>query len=277
MATRRALVLGGGGLADIAWEIGVLHGLAGAGLEVTDADFVVGTSAGATVAVQTGSGIPLQTWFDRQVEPASQNEELRPRGMSIAELWATMLRLLEEYPDPAERRRRVCALALDADTVPEPIRRAVVAGRLAGCGWPERATAIVAADAASGEREVFEAASGVDIIDAVAASSAVPGVWPPVTIGKSRYVDGGIYSSCNADLAAGFDRVLVLAPMADGELAGQVELVSRTGRVEVVVPDEESRAAFGADPLDPAVRSPAARAGFAQGQRSAAAGEWWRS
>jgi NTE family protein len=254
-----------------------VHGLAGAGLEVTDADFVVGTSAGATVAVQTGSGIPLQTWFDRQVEPASQNEELRPRGMSIAELWATMLRLLEEYPDPAERRRRVCALALDADTVPEPIRRAVVAGRLAGCGWPERATAIVAADAASGEREVFEAASGVDIIDAVAASSAVPGVWPPVTIGKSRYVDGGIYSSCNADLAAGFDRVLVLAPMADGELAGQVELVSRTGRVEVVVPDEESRAAFGADPLDPAVRSPAARAGFAQGQRSAAAGEWWRS
>jgi NTE family protein len=97
-----------------------------------------------------------------------------------------------------------------------------------------------------------------------------------VTIGDSRYVDGGVYSSCNADLAAGSERVLVLAPMADGEMPVQVELLTRDGRVEVLSPDADSLAAFGSNPLDPAVRSPAGRAGYSQGQRSAAAiADWW--
>jgi NTE family protein len=275
MATGRALVLGGGGLAGIAWHTGVLHGMADVGLDVTGADAIVGTSAGATVAAQISSGRPLETWFRNQVEPSFQNEEKRP-GISVVELWETMLRLLEEFPDPIERRRRVCALALEADTVPEPTRRAVVAGRLVGCEWSDRKVAIVAVDAADGDRAVFDAGSGVELVDAVAASSAVPGIWPPVTIGDSRYVDGGVYSSCNADLAAGSERVLVLAPMADGEMPVQVELLTRDGRVEVLSPDADSLAAFGSNPLDPAVRSPAGRAGYSQGQRSAAAiADWW--
>jgi NTE family protein len=211
----------------------------------------------------------------RPVEPSFQNEEKR-LGISVVELWETMLRLLEEFPDPTERRRRVCALALEADTVPEPIRRAVVAGRLVGCEWSDRKVAIVAVDAAGGERTVSDAGSGVGLVDAVAASSAVPGVWPPVTIGDSRSVDGGVYSSCNADLAVGSERVLVLAPMADGEMSAQVELLTRNGRVEVLSPDADSLAAFGSNPLDPAVRAPAGRAGYSQGQRSAAAiAHWW--
>jgi NTE family protein len=270
------LVLGGGGLAGIAWHTGLLQGMAEAGLVVSGADLVVGTSAGATVAVQIGSGVPLGTWFRRQVDPSAQNEELRPVGMSTVEVWTTMLRLLEEFPDPAERRREVGAIALAADTVPEPIRRGVVAGRLSGAGWPDRPTAIVAADASSGDRVVFDAGSGVDVVDAVAASCAVPGVWPPVTIGDARYVDGGTYSLCNADLAAGFDRVLVLAPMADGELDAQVGLLGGGRRAKVVSPGDEALRAFGADPLDPAVRAPAAEAGLAQGRESAAAlAGWW--
>ena len=104
----------------------------------------------------------------------------------------------------------------------------------------------------------------------------MPGVWPPVTIGGTRWVDGGMASSCNADLVAGYARVLVLAPMPDADLADQVSLIATSGRVEVVVPDEESRTAFGLNPLDPAVRGPSARAGAAQGRGSArtVAGVW---
>ena len=113
---------------------------------------------------------------------------------------------------------------------------------------------------------VFDSGSGVELVDAVAASSAVPGVWPPVTIGTSRYVDGGIDSLCNADLVVGHSRVLVLAPMADPPLEAQVSAIDAHGRALVVTPDRRSLEAFGADPLDPEVRAPSARAGQAQGR-----------
>jgi NTE family protein len=260
----RALVLGGGGLAGIAWHVGILAGLAERGLEVTDADFIVGTSAGSTVAAQIASGMPIAECFRRQVDPDLQNQELRPT-LSVTDLWDTMLRLVEEVDDPAELRRRIGSVALAADTVAEPVRRAVVAGRLPSDHWPEQRMATVAIDAVTGDRRVFERGSGVGLVDAVAASSAVPGIWPPVTIGDARYVDGGMYSSCNADLAVGYDRVLVLAPMADAALADQVAAVEEAGRAAVVSPDKESLAAFTADALDPAVRAPSAEAGRRQG------------
>jgi len=260
----RALVLGGGGLAGIAWHVGILAGLADRGLDVTDADFIVGTSAGSTVAAQVASGMPIDECFRRQVDPAFQNRELRPT-LSVTDLWDTMLRLVEEVDDPAELRRRIGSVALAADTVAEPVRRAVVAGRLPSDDWPERRMATVAIDALTGDRRVFERGSGAGLVDAVAASSAVPGIWPPVTIGDARYVDGGMYSSCNADLAVGYDRVLVLAPMADAALADQVAAVEEAGRAAVVSPDTESLAAFTADALDPAVRAPSAEAGRRQG------------
>jgi NTE family protein len=260
----RALVLGGGGLAGIAWHVGILAGLADRGLDVTDADFIVGTSAGSTVAAQVASGMPIDECFRRQVDPTFQNRELRPT-LSVTDLWDTMLRLVEEVDDPAELRRRIGSVALAADTVAEPVRRAVVAGRLPSDDWPEQRMATVAIDALTGDRRVFERGSGAGLVDAVAASSAVPGIWPPVTIGDARYVDGGMYSSCNADLAVGYDRVLVLAPMADAALADQVAAVDEVGRAAVVSPDKESLAAFTADALDPAVRAPSAEAGRRQG------------
>ncbi len=276
MTSGKALVLGGGGLAGIAWETGMVHGLADAGIDLSDADLVVGTSAGATVAAQLTSDLAMETWFERQVDAALQNRELPPAGLPVAELFETLLRLVEEFPDPVERRRQVGALALAVATVSEEERLAAVAGRLAGLTWPERPLVITAVEASTGDRHLFDRTSGVDLVTAVAASSAVPGVWPPVTIGEARWIDGGIASSCNADVAAGYQRVVVLAPMADAELADQLALVAASGRAEVISPDQASLAAFGSNPLDPAVRAPAARAGAAQGRGSAPglAGIW---
>ncbi|MGH7747483.1 MAG: patatin-like phospholipase family protein, partial [Candidatus Dormibacteria bacterium] len=138
-----------------------------------------------------------------------------------------------------------------------------------------RALSVVAVDARTGAEAVFDAGSGVALVDAVAASCAVPGVWPPVTIGGARYLDGGIRSMTNADLARAYRRVLVVAPMDEPVVHEQ--LAALPGRAVLVTPDEESLAAFGADVLDPAVRTPAARAGRAQGAREAdRVGELWR-
>lgn len=258
-------MLGGGGLAGIAWETGILAGLADEGLDVTGAELTIGTSAGSTVAAQVGSGLPLEELLRRQVDPSARSRELAPTGASGPEFLDTLARLMAETTDPPELRRRVGALALAADTVPEPVRRAVIAHRLPSTAWPDRALLIVAVDAATGEPRIFAQDSGVNLVDAVAASCAIPCVWPPVTIGGSRYMDGGVRSMANVDLATGCDRALVIAPITDDALWEPVDGC----RVEIITPDEQTLAAFGPDPLDPATRTPAAQAGRAQGRRCA--------
>ncbi|QXJ20164.1 patatin-like phospholipase family protein [Actinomadura graeca] len=276
--TGRALVLGGGGVAGIAWLTGVLAGLATAGADVTDADALIGTSAGSTVAAQLGSGMGLRELLARQVDPGLQNREVTPSGSvtvaEFAEIWA---RLSAEIDDPAEMRRALGARALAAVTIPEPERRAVIEGRLPVHEWPSRRLLVTAVNALTGERRVFDRDSKVDLVDAVAASSAVPMIWPPVTIQGVRYVDGGVWSVNNVGLAAGYERVLLVAPMEDPGLDVDIAAVEeRGGRVEVINPDEASAAAFGDDPLDPATRTPAAGAGLAQGEAIAArVAEFW--
>lgn len=272
----RALVLGGGGVAGVAWETGLLLGLADRGADLT-ADLVVGTSAGATTAAQLTSGTGLAELYRRQTEPTAQVRELVPT-VSLLALLDEMAARTEGLADPADRRRAIGALALTADTPDPAARHAVIAARLAGAGWPADDLRITAVDAVSGDVRVFTAADGVDLVDAVAASCAVPGIWPPVEIGGRRYVDGGAASTNHADLATGATAVLVLAPMQPDrapELAEEVARLRTTGaEVEVVHPDEASVAAIGPDPLDPAVRAASAQAG--RRQASALSLRWTR-
>ena len=282
MPEGQALVLGGGGVAGIAWMIGVLAGLADAGRDVTGADLLVGTSAGAAVAAQVGSGLPLDALFARQVDPALQSREISVEldmeklGAEFAELLAggNSAESAQEGQDAQDAQRRVGAYALAARTVPEAERRAAVSSRLPSPEWPSRRMLLVAVDAETGETRVFDRESGVNLIDAVAASCAVPGIWPPVSIGGRRYVDGGVRSSDNADLAAGYERIAVLSPLGLNSpipspmpLRGVVERLRSDGsEVMVITPDEASVAAIGINPLDPATRVPAAQAGRAQGR-----------
>jgi len=263
------LVLGGGGIAGIAWHTGVLCGLADSGVDLSVADRLVGTSAGATVAVQVGAGRPLADLFARQVDPASTGIELTP-GLSVTELWERIAPIYAESTDGDDRRRRLGRLALDADTVDEAVRRRVIAARLEGLNWAGERVSVVAVEAATGRRCVFGGSSGVDVVDAVTASCAVPGVWPPATIGGSRYVDGGIWSLTNSDLAIGCDRVVVLAPISDRSVHAELAGLGAEVTSVVITPDAPSLEAFGTDVLDPASRKPSARAGRAQGRIEAA-------
>ncbi|MFF4930970.1 patatin-like phospholipase family protein [Streptomyces griseofuscus] len=268
-----ALVLGGGGVGGIAWMTGLLAGLADAGQDVTGAGLLVGTSAGATVAAQLGSGLGVEELFARQVEPSLQAREIMAE-MDIERFAAEIGVTMATASSAAELRGVVGRVALAARTVSEPERLAVIESRLPEHGWPQRALRVVAVDAETGDTRVFDRDSGVSLVDAVAASCAVPGVWPPVTIAGRRYIDGGIRSVANVDLAAGAARVLVLVPLgpveplpSDHPLDDTVAALRAEGaEVLVIGPDDASTSAIGANPLDPATRGPAARAGREQGR-----------
>jgi NTE family protein len=264
----RALVLGGGGLAGIAWEIGLLTGLREQGVDVTDADVVVGTSAGSVVGALIAHGASLRDLHAAQLANGDGLE--KPVDVDMERLGLTFLEAMSGATSPREVRARIGALALATDTVPEAERREIIAARLPSHDWPRRTLLVTAVDATSGDWVAFDQDSGVGLVDAVSASCAVPGVWPPVTIDGTRYVDGGVRSITNADLAEGCDRVLIIAPLLPPEgspfpgVTEEVQQLERSARVHLVSADEASTAAFGVNPLDPATRAESATAGYRQ-------------
>jgi NTE family protein len=296
-----ALVLGGGGAAGQAWQIGVIAGLAEAGLDLTEAaDLVVGTSSGSTTAAWVRSGIPaaelLASVLSPPVRPVGQRRELPP-SLPMATVFERMRAIGAAATSAADLRRAMGAFGLESDSILGPAaagqRRAMVAARLPRPEWPDRPMIVVAVDAHTGELAAFDRDSGVDLVDAVTASTALPG-GPTHSINGTRYVNGGVRSGENADLASGFANVVVLSPFGgrnrtppergaapagqfEGlrrfpgtDLPSQVEALRKQGsHVEVITPDADSRAAMGTNQMDLATRIPAARAGFAQGEQEA--------
>ncbi len=280
--TGAALVLGGGGVSGVAWMIGLAAGLADEGVDLAAAGRIIGTSAGSTVGAQLRSGLAIAELYARQVDPARQAREISPPLQQLLAM-VEAFRACAAIADPLERRRRLCAIALDSRTVSEAERRAVIAGRLPSPQWPARPLDLTAIDAETGELRIFDADAGAALVDAVAASCAVPGVWPPATIAGRRYVDGGLRSADNADLAAGHAAVAILSPIGGLALTGGPSaLATETAALEAagaaviaVEPDAEARAAMGFNALDPSTRAAAAEAGRAQGRREAARFAGW--
>jgi NTE family protein len=293
-AGERALVLGGGGSAGNAWLIGVIAGLFDAGLDVTGADLIIGTSAGSTAAAQITSATPaellaaiLSAAPQQRIAPVGSDGGRVPVG-PVADHMERTSRIIAAAQDAADMRRRMGAAALEMDAAPDGSGhtrwRTTVAARLPSQRWPDRTVLITAVDALTGEPVVFDRHSGVDLVDAVAASTSS---GPPYSIGANRYIDGGYRRNENADLAAGYRRVLVLSPFGGRsrhplewgmQLAAQVdELHARGSNVETIFPDGNSLSAFGDNMMDLSTRPPAARAGYGQGR--ALAGQltgFWR-
>jgi NTE family protein len=281
----RALVLGGGGSSGNAWSIGVLAGLLDAGLDVTTADLTIGTSAGSTTAAQVAGATPAEVFADvvsagtpPRRGPADGGRGSRGHVTDHLERMRALIAAAEDLPD---FRRTMGAMALAKDEESDGSEharwRAIVAARLPSQHWPGRTLLITAVDAATGEPVVFDRHSGVDLVDAVAASCSSSFAYP---IGDRRYVDGGYRANAeNADLAAGHDRMLVLSPLGGGslhppewgtQLAAQVAgLRAQGSRVETIVPAPSSEHMFGANAMDLSLRPAAARAGYDHGQAGA--------
>ncbi len=275
--TNAVAVFAGGGVAGIAWELGVVLGLTETEPKLAEFVFApttgyIGTSAGAAVAAQLASGTPLTELYAAQL--SDETAEFDPKlDLSQAIKAFTDAATAE---DPEEGRRIVGRIALDAPTVSEEARLVSIRARLPKPEWPDRDLIVPAVDASSGEPRFFDKESGVSLLEAVAASCAVPGIWPPVTIGENRYIDGGARSVANADRAVGADAVLILAPISGQGAVGfgsippsEFQALSDSA-VATVYADSASTAAFGANPLDPATRPEAARSGREVGRREAA-------
>jgi len=282
---KRALVLGAGGPVGIAWEAGLLAGLAEAGVDLADADFIIGTSAGSIVGAQIAMG-KAPGDLAASIPSASA-----PLLGSISHLSVSpdsdctnfIDKMAEAISGQCQARKvrvEIGKWALRTETISEEMFIAVLGSifsELANNRWPDRNFACIAVDALSGELVVWNKDAGTSIKRAIASSCSVPGLFPPITINGRRYMDGGTHSVTNANLAKDYDTAVILAVSGmagDPELAFQFRrqldnelvLLRESGtRVELIVPDASSICAFGPNLMDPRNAAEAAQAGLAQG------------
>lgn len=259
----RALVLGAGGLVGTAWMAGVACGLGRKGVDLGEADLIVGTSAGAITAALLATGQDPDR-LATPVRPADSNG-IPPRvdGRRLGEAFAA---LGDAGSNPAEAWRRVGQIALLAETGPEQAHVARMGAMVGVDQWPDRKLLITAMDAETGEPAVFDRASGVPLPNAVAASTAFPGIYPPITINGRRYMDGSLRSATNASLAAGVGTLVVVDPQAHlfpGD--HHKELMAAGAHTAVTIePDPASIRAFGSDLNDRTTWEPAYQTGLRQ-------------
>lgn len=270
----RALVLGGGGITGIAWETGMLLGLAEAGVDLTGADVVVGTSAGSVVGAQITSGADLDELYERQLAPPEPGPSAELGRRVELHYALALLRSRGNLERFGRHLGRLAVRAAASGRIPTLDERlTVIADRLTSPEWPERDLRVTVVDATTGAFRVLRRADGVPLRDAVAASCAVPGVYPPVPIEGRDYVDGGARSGANADVARGCERLVVLAPLsrAIGPVRSAQQQAAELGVPHaVVMPDRDALRAIGPNPLAMSARAPAARAGRAQAASHAA-------
>jgi NTE family protein len=276
---RRAVVLGGGGPVGIAWETGLAAGLERGGVRLRDADLFVGTSAGSVVGALLALGeapddmLALYDTIDDAGHPSQ-------KPVDFAALIQQFIQMYTSGDPPEKIRADAGAFALRADTIAEDewldtFRRMRV---MVESAWPERFVC-TAVDASDGAFVTWNKGAGVPLARAVASSCTVPGVYPPVTINGRRYVDGGVRSATNADLARGYDAVLIISVTMPGvsampavaealqrQLDEEVAALRQDGsRVEVIVPDGASAQAFGLNLMDFSRREQVVENGTKQG------------
>jgi NTE family protein len=272
----RAFVLAGGGATGIAWEAGIVIGLRDGGIDVRDADTMIGTSAGSMVAAHLRVGTDEGNAFARIQDGAPLASYGRLGPSDAARYVRAQLHL-----DKSRGRALVGRAALGAHTTSEEDWLQAIGLGLVGKPWPVGRLFVTAVDAQTGTSVVFDNTSGVPLERAVAASCAVPGIFPAVEVGGRRYVDGGLRSIANADLAAGHKRVLVLAPYPVGTHLRdlppvQLRTLKPRAKTHLVVPDAKDLWAMGANPLDMSRGAGAFETARAHGLRIAdRVGEIW--
>src|SRR2546422_9108981 len=211
--TRTALVLSGGALLGVGWELGVLRGMQDGGVDTGGFAKVIGTSAGAMVGAIAASGAPLTAVApteERDRQFAAIVQQMNPD--TIGPFFGALMAGGE--PDQA-RRAQLGALARQTQ-IPEDVYIEVARQYMPAMPWPQPLI-ITAVDVDDGAFVSWGVAANVSLVRAAAASSAVPGMFPPVTIAGHRYMDGAMRSPTSADLATGSELVIIVAAPSRSE------------------------------------------------------------
>lgn len=261
---QRAVVLGGGGPTGQAWEIGIVKGLRDVGLDLTQADLVIGTSAGSVAGAQMRSGAALDAFYDALLAPPTLASPIDPARIDVPYFQETT-RLWQGNNSTPALRIEVGARALAATRVfreDEFIQR--TATRLGVPDWPSQPLQVTAVDVLDGTRRLIDKTQGVPIERAVAASTAQPGLSAPITLGDRQYMDGSVAGPA-LDAAAGYRLIVAVNPGGGSAIDRQAEELRAQGnQVLIIRPDAESAAARGPDNQDPTRVRVSAQAGYQQ-------------
>jgi NTE family protein len=289
----RALVLSGGGPVGIAWEAGIAVGLAGGGVDLSLADLIVGTSAGsvvgANIALGRGMEQALQAFSDAALQSTTSDTPeavlLSSGAGGLSALFAVIAEAASGNRTAEEARALIGKFALEAKTAPEEAFLAFF-GDFEGEAWPHRYKC-TGVDASTGAFVAWDGSAGESLQGAIGSSCAVPGLFPPITVNGRRYVDGGMRSVANADLAVGHDAVLIvtlsgeipaeMASLIDPKMAEflnagsrEVATLEASGSiVRVISPSEDFTSYVAMNLMNMALAPRAGEIGVAQGEKLA--------
>ena len=282
----KALVLSGGGPLAVAWECGVIAGLAHEGITLLDADFFLGTSAGAIVSAQIATGRDPAS----MVEAILAESDYPPEETHRIHYPPTAIAKLPEMFRKAHTgdlgRIEVGAYALESST-PDSLNRYVerMSSMVNVASWPDT-IGVVAVEAATGQPKVLLRDCGASLGTAVAASCSLPGLTPPVPISGQHFMDGGLRSSANADLVGPLHTILIISFAPPGPVGQRMtsrvtaqaeELKANGASVLVITPDDRCQEAIGSQTMDFSRRPEIARQGQAQGVAIASRlAQFWR-
>ena len=286
--TKRALVLGGGGPVGSAWETGVIAGLAEAGVDISNAGWIMGTSAGSVVGAQLALGHTPAAMMATEVANAFRARTAAPAAAGpapdLSALMGAMMRRPPSGPMPEELRRDLGQLSLNGKTISEDDFISRFSGLVDDAtAWPAR-FACTAVETLTGEFQVWSKDALAPLARAIASSCSVPSIYPAITIGGRRYMDGGMRSGTNADLAKGYDKVLLFAVMPPAfaafmqpSIEAELAIVRESGgQTLLVAPNAGAGEAFGPNLMDGSRRDIIAEAGRVQGRADAARiGAFW--
>jgi NTE family protein len=213
---RLGLILGGGGIVGIAWETGVLYGLAQTcRLEPDKAAVIVGSSAGSVIGSQVALGIPLEDLVGRLRRTAGRDRPAAPQA-PLPE--SPILSLMQSSEGRTlEGAVRIGRMAMEADTIlKEDDFIASFARMLGSDEWPAADLRITSTRCSDGRRAVWTSSSGIGLMRAVASSCAIPGFFPTISFQGERYMDGPRGSGFHAEIFKddSLDAILFVGPNA---------------------------------------------------------------
>ena len=268
-----AIVLGGGGSLAIGFELGYLSGLSEKGIDIRNAELVIGTSGGAQAGTSIASNQSWDEIYDNQIAPKSDEA---PPVDDMTEIFKRYKEIEESSNTPKEWIKNYSLYALEDHKFNEMVHINRLKNRIQVTEWPE-SLMITAVNANKDERVALTKEDHVDLHRAMASSGSLPGVWPATTINGEKHFDGVCHSMENADLAKGAQKVLIMAtnlPVSTPYTLNDAikELEESGSEVKLITPSKAIFAKLqelGGNTVDPSIRPDIFKLAKEQGQEDA--------